>query len=380
MALVSAAPAPSGIGARLLGLHWGLIVLIVGVLAVGVGLLYSAGGGSLEPWAQRQGQRAAVALVGMIVAALIPLKFWLRLAYVAFAVGVALLVATDLFGRVGKGAERWINLGFFNLQPSEIVKVALVMALARYFHRADFADIGKIRKLLIPAALIAVPFVMVLRQPDLGTAMLLALIGLAMFFAAGVRFWKFGVGAALAAAAAPFAYARLHDYQKQRIITFLDPERDPLGAGYHIIQSKIALGSGGLTGKGWLQATQIRLNFLPEFHTDFILSVLAEEFGLVGGLALLALYALIIGTTLAIALRSRSTFGRLVAFGMATMLFLHVAINMGMVMGLLPVVGVPLPLVSFGGTSMLSLMFGFGLVLSAHLSREEKIGRFDLDD
>jgi rod shape determining protein RodA len=380
MALVSAAPAPSGLGARLLGLNWSLAALIALVLAVGVGLLYSAGGGSLEPWAQRHGQRAAVAFVGMIVAGLIPLRIWMRLAYVAFAGGIALLVATELFGRVGKGAERWINLGVINLQPSEIMKIALVLALARYFHRADFADIGKIRKLLVPAALVGVPFALVLRQPDLGTAMLLALIGLAMFFAAGVRFWKFAVGASLAAAIAPFAYARLHDYQKQRIITFLDPERDPLGAGYHIIQSKIALGSGGLTGKGWLQATQFRLNFLPEFHTDFIFSVLAEEFGLIGGLVLLALYALIIFVTLTVALRCRSTFGRLVAFGMATALFLHVAINMGMVMGLLPVVGVPLPLLSFGGTSMLSLMFGFGLVLSAHLSRQEKIGRFDLDD
>jgi rod shape determining protein RodA len=375
--LVGVPAAPRTLLARAGALHWGLILAVSAVAGVGFALLYSAAGGDFKPWADKQMLRFGVGFALMLAVALIRLKFWLRMAYPLYVAVLLMLIAVMLFGKTALGAARWIDLGIVQLQPSELMKVALVLALARYFHRAEFERIGRPWLLIVPAIMVFAPAILVMRQPDLGTATVLIAVGGAVFFLAGVRVWKFAVLIVGGLVAAPFAWNALHGYQKQRITTFLDPEVDPLGAGYHIIQSKIALGSGGFFGKGFLQGTQIRLNFLPEFHTDFIFSVLAEEFGMLGGLVLLALYALILIAILGIAWRARSQFGRLLAMGVGTILFLHLAINMGMVMGALPVVGVPLPLVSFGGTSMWSLMIGFGLVLSAAVYRDEKLGRFD---
>jgi rod shape determining protein RodA len=257
------------------------------------------------------------------------------------------------------------------------MKISLIMALARYFHRLDYQRIGGILPLVPPILIIMVPAALVLKQPDLGTAVILVAVGAAIFFLAGVRWWKFAIAGVLAAAVVPVVWSLMHPYQKKRILAFLDPESDPLGAGYHIIQSKIALGSGGVFGKGFLQGTQIHLNFLPEMHTDFIFSVLAEEFGIVGGITLLVLYCMILFVTFRVGARSRHQFGRLLCAGIGFTFFLYIFINLAMVMGLLPVVGVPLPLVSYGGTSMLTLLFAFGLVLSVHAGGEERIGRFE---
>lgn len=380
MSLLTARAAPPSIFERVRSIHWLLVLCIVGVAAISCVLLYSAGGGSFKPWADRQIQRFAVGFVLMMAAALLPLRIWFKLAIPIYLGSVALLVLVEFAGRHGKGAVRWVDLGFVSLQPSELVKVALVLALARYFQRLKFENIGKIWALFIPVGMALIPAGLVLKQPDLGTATILLAIAGFVLFMAGVRVWKFAVVFAVAAAAAPFAYNKLHDYQKERLLTFLDPERDPLGSGYHIIQSKIAFGSGGLLGKGFLEGTQIRLNFLPEFHTDFVLSVLAEEFGLLGGVVLLGIYLAILFITLAIAFRARTQFARIVSAGMAATLFLHIVINMAMVMGALPVVGVPLPLVSYGGTAMFTLMIGFGIVLSAHIYRNERLGGKLLDD
>ena len=376
-AAIGAAPAPRTILGRIGSLHWGLILAVTAVAGVGFALLYSAAGGDFQPWADKQMIRFAIGLALMVAVALIHLRFWMRLAYPLYVVVFLLLVAVMLFGKTALGAARWLDLGVIQLQPSELMKVALVLALARYFHRAEFDRIGRPWTLIVPAALVFAPAILVMRQPDLGTAVVLIAVGGAIFFLAGVRIWKFAVLILAGLVAAPFTWNALHGYQKQRILTFLDPEADPLGAGYHIIQSKIALGSGGFFGKGFLQGTQIRLNFLPEFHTDFVFSVLAEEFGMLGGLVLLALYAAILISIVGIAWRARSQFGRLLAMGVGAILFLHLSINMGMVMGVMPVVGVPLPLVSFGGTSMWSLMIGFGLALSACVYRTERLGKFD---
>jgi rod shape determining protein RodA len=289
---------------------------------------------------------------------------------------VALLVWVDLHGRTGMGAQRWIDIGVLQLQPSEMMKVALVLALASYFHPLTPEEIGNPLRLIIPTGLILAPAALVMKQPDLGTAMMLVLAGGAMFFLAGVRWWKFVIVIAGAAGGAPIAWRFLRDYQKNRILNFINPENDPLGAGYHSLQSKIAIGSGGFFGKGYMQGSQAHLSFLPEKHTDFIFTMLAEEWGLMGGLLLLTLYTFVFVYGYAIAFRSRSQFGRLLALGITTNFFLYVFINTAMVMGLVPVVGVPLPLISYGGTAMLTVMFGFGLLMSVYVHRDTRIGRF----
>lgn len=367
------------LGARLRRIHWGLVLLICGVATIGFLLLYSAAGGNFAPWLSRQLARFGVAFLIMLCVGLVPIRLWLRYAYVAYAFGLALLVIVEFVGVLGGGAERWINLGILRLQPSEVMKIALIMALARYFHRLDYQRIGDILTLVPPVLFILVPAALVMKQPDLGTAVILVAVGAAIFFLAGVRWWKFAIAGVMAGAVVPFAWSLMHGYQKKRFLAFLDPESDPLGAGYHIIQSKIALGSGGVFGKGFLQGTQIHLNFLPEMHTDFIFSVLAEEFGIIGGVTLLVLYCMILFVTFRVGAKSRHQFGRLLCAGVGFTLFLYLFINLAMVMGLLPVVGVPLPLVSYGGTSLLTLLFAFGLVLSVHAGGEERIGRFEDD-
>jgi rod shape determining protein RodA len=360
---------------KLAEVNWGLILLLTVIASVGFVMLYSAANGSFQPWALRQMVRFAAGIVLLVGIALVDPRFWLRFAYAIYGVALALLVAVEIAGDIGMGAQRWISLGVINLQPSEVMKIALIIVLARYFHSLPESAEGKLRYLVWPALLALVPAVLVLRQPDLGTALMLLMISATMFFLAGVRLWKFGAALGAVVAVVPVAWHFLKDYQKNRILTFLDPETDPLGAGYHIMQSKIALGSGGMFGKGFMQGSQSHLNFLPEKQTDFIFTMLAEELGLVGGLALLFLYLLVLVYGFSIALRAQSQFGRLVALGVTVTFFLYVFINIAMVMGLVPVVGVPLPLISYGGTSMLTLLIGFGILVGVNVHRDLVIGR-----
>ncbi len=352
------------------------------IASVGFAMLYSAANGSWSPWANKQAIRFGIAVALMLGVAMIDPRFWLKYgsAYVFYGGALLLLVYVMLRGRVGLGAQRWIDLGVIQLQPSEVMKVAVVLVLARYFHGLAPEDMDSPVKLILrliwPAILILLPAALVLKQPDLGTAMMLVLAGAAMFFLAGVRWWLFAIVISGAAAAVPLIWPHLRDYQKNRIYTFLDPESDPLGAGYHSLQSKIAIGSGGIFGKGFLQGTQAHLNFLPEKQTDFIFTLLAEEWGLAGGFFLLGLYTFVFIYGFAIAFRCRNQFGRLLALGITTNFFLYVFINTAMVMGLIPVVGVPLPLISYGGTAMLTVMFGFGLLMSVYVHRDVRIGRF----
>jgi rod shape determining protein RodA len=360
---------------KIRALNWGLVLLIAAAACFGIAVLYSAADGNMDPWAARQTTRFAVALILMVGVALSGIRHWFRFAYWAYAAGLALVIAVDLRGFVGMGAQRWIDLGVIQLQPSELMDVAMVLALARYFHRLSDEDVERIRYWVVPALMVLLPAALVLKQPDLGTAAMLLMGGGVLFFLAGMPL-RFLLSAAIAAAAAlPAIWHFLRDYQKNRIYTFLDPDSDPLGAGYHILQSKIALGSGGLFGKGFLHGSQSHLSFLPEKQTDFIFTTLAEEFGLVGGLGLLILYTLIIVYGFAIALRSRNHFGRLLGLGIITNFFLYVFINTGMVMGLIPVVGVPLPLISYGGTAMLAVMLGFGLLINVGVHRDTRLNR-----
>jgi rod shape determining protein RodA len=361
---------------KLWSVNWGLLVIVTCIACFGFAMLYSAANGSLEPWAAKQMIRYAVTVVLMLVVAVIDIRFWMRAAYAVYGIALILLVAVEVRGAIGMGAQRWIDLGIIQIQPSELMKIALILTLARYFHGFTAEEVARPLRLVVPAILVVVPAVLVLKQPDLGTAMMLILTGGAVFFLAGVRLWQFAVVVAGAAGALPFVWHHMRDYQKNRIYTFLNPENDPLGTGYHILQSKIALGSGGLFGKGFLLGTQSHLNFLPEKQTDFIFTMLAEELGLVGGVALLALYTLVFIYGFAIALRSRNQFGRLLGLGLTVNFFLYVFINTAMVMGLIPVVGVPLPLISYGGTAMLTVMFGFGLLMSVYIHRDVRIGRF----
>ncbi|MBT5570482.1 MAG: rod shape-determining protein RodA [Alphaproteobacteria bacterium] len=360
---------------KLLRLNWELVLLIVLTASIGFAMLYSAANGSFDPWASRQISRFAVGVALMLMVALVDIRLWLRGSYFIYGACLMLLAAVELKGSIGMGAQRWLDLGFFQLQPSEVMKITVILALARYFHGFDVDEAGRLRNLWIPVLIVVAPIALVLRQPDLGTAMVVAMVGGSMFWLGGARLWQFGVVAAGVAAAVPVAWQFLHTYQKQRIFTFLNPENDPLGSGYHILQSKIALGSGGLFGKGFLEGTQSHLNFLPEKQTDFIFTMLAEEFGLIGGVGLIALYGLLIAYGVFIAFRCRSQFARLLAMGLSVNFFLYVFINIAMVMGILPVVGVPLPLISYGGTAMLTVLIGFGLIMSCWLHRDMFINR-----
>lgn len=360
---------------RVLQINLILVLLICLPALVGFAMLYSAAGGDMEPWAARQIIRFGFGLVIMFGTALVDIRFWLKSAYFIYAGAFALLVGVELIGDSAMGAQRWVDIGPLQLQPSEIMKIALVMALARYFHTVAIEDIKRITILIPPLILILAPAALVLRQPDLGTAALLAISGAMMLFLAGLRLWKLGVAFVGLIGAIPVAWQFLRDYQKTRILTFINPESDPLGAGYHILQSKIAFGSGGIFGKGFLSGTQSHLNFLPEKQTDFVFTMLAEEFGLVGSIALLLLYFALIAYGTMVSLRCNSQFGRMLGMGVVATFFLYVFINMAMVMGLVPIVGVPLPLISYGGSAMLTLLFGFGLVLNVYIHRDVQIGR-----
>ncbi|MGR3637563.1 MAG: rod shape-determining protein RodA [Shimia sp.] len=361
---------------KILHLNWPLLLLVTAVASVGFLMLYSVAGGSFSPWAEPQMKRYAMGVVLLFIVAMVPIWFWRSVSGAVYLGALLLLILVEAIGSVGMGAQRWIDLGFMRLQPSELMKVALVMSLAAYYDWLPPRKTSRPQYVLIPVLLILIPTALVLRQPDLGTAILLLAGGAIVMFAAGVHWGYFtavfGMGMGLVFAvfqSRGTSWQLLKNYQYRRIDTFLDPASDPLGAGYHITQSKIALGSGGWTGRGFMQGTQSRLNFLPEKHTDFIFTTLAEEFGYIGAVSLLSLYALIILFCVASAISNRDRYASLLTIGIAGAFFLFFAVNMSMVMGLAPVVGVPLPLVSYGGSAMLVLMLAFGLVQSAHIHR-----------
>ncbi|HEY4173763.1 MAG TPA: rod shape-determining protein RodA [Rhodopila sp.] len=351
-------------------INWLYVLLLCCLAGVGYVALYSAGGGSAEPYATRHAMRFAFSLLVMLAIGLIDIRVIAKLAWPAWLGGVVLLVLVLRMGHVGKGAQRWLELGPLQMQPSELMKLALVLALAAWFHKASWQRMGNPLFLIPPLIAILIPVGLILKEPNLGTAAITGMLGAAIFFAAGVRWWKFLLVTLPIPLVAQFVYSHLHDYQRARIDTFLHPESDPLGAGYNIIQSKIALGSGGMWGQGFLQGTQAHLDFLPEKQTDFIFTIIGEEWGFVGGIAVMVLLGLIIIGGMLIALRCRHQFGRLVALGISFNFFLYVFVNIAMVMGVIPVGGVPLPLVSHGGSAMLTVMVGFGVLMSVHVHRD----------
>ena len=363
---------------KLLLINWPFLLLIAAITSVGVAALYSVAGGSLEPWASRHVVRFCLGLALLFVVAVSDIRWWLKAAYPLYLVALMLLALVMVIGVESGGAKRWLGYGEFTFQPSEMMKIALVLALARYYQWLPPEKVSWPHALLIPLAMIGAPVLLALAQPDLGTAMLFGVVGSGLLFLAGVSWLYYFGGIVGVIVVLPHIWERLHGYQKERVLTFIDPERDPLGSGYHILQSKIAVGSGGLMGKGFMQGTQAQLNFLPEKHTDFIFTMFAEEMGFVGAVSLLALYLLVLLFIAYMALRCRSTFARLVAAGIGLCLFTYVFINVAMVTGLVPVVGVPLPLVSYGGTSMLTMMIGLGFVLNAHVNRQVRIRREEL--
>tara|TARA_Y100000588_G_scaffold325775_1_gene359769 strand:+ start:5122 stop:6156 length:1035 start_codon:yes stop_codon:yes gene_type:complete len=338
-------------------------------------MLYSAAGGDVNPWAERQLIRFIFGLGLVFIVSLVDIRFWMRSAYFLYAVTLGALILVEGYGLIGMGAQRWLYLGWIQIQPSEIMKIALILALASYFHGRTIEELKTIRYTLTPLAMVFAPIFLVLRQPDLGTAVMLGLGGAAVFFVAGTALRYFVVGAGIALAGIPTGWQFLETYQQERILTFLNPDADPLGAGYHIIQSKIALGSGGLLGRGFMQGTQSHLSFLPEHQTDFIFTMLAEEFGMVGALILIGLYSAVFMYGLVISARCSNHFGRLLGAGLTTTLFLYVYINIAMVIGIIPVVGVPLPLISYGGSAMMTVLFAMGLLMCVFVHRDTQIGR-----
>ena len=364
-----------GLLGRFLNIPWALALAVVGVACIGFAALYSAAGGSLDPWARQQIIRFIPGFLVMLCIAVADLKWVYRLAYPFWLLCVGLLVFVEVAGVIGMGAQRWINMGFINLQPSDLAKVAVVLAMARYYHEMPIEKIRRLRSLIVPAILTIIPVGLIVVQPDLGTSLMIVMIAAAMVFIAGAPWWLFAGGIAAAAAAIPTAFHFLHDYQKKRVLTFLNPESDPLGAGYHITQSKIAIGSGGLDGKGYLQGSQSHLNFLPEKHTDFIFTMIAEEWGFIGAMVILSLFCFIFWQGYRVAFRARYSFGRLLALGLITNYAIYIVINIGMVTGLMPVVGEPLPLISYGGTAMITALLAFGLICAVSVNRNPNLPR-----
>ena len=364
------------LGQKIWQINWIMFLLIGMCVGVGLGMQYSAANGSWDPWAHSQLTKYLVFSLGMLILALVDIRILMRYAYIVYILSFLLLVVVEIKGAVGGGATRWIAIPFIGtFQPSELMKFTLVLALARYFHKLSYEDVGRFSVLIVPALLVAAPTLLVLRQPDLGTAIVLCGGGVVMFVLAGVRWWKFAVVAITGLAASPLIWSMMHPYQKRRVLVLLNPESDPLGSGYHILQSKIAMGAGGLVGRGFTKGSQSHLNFLPEKQTDFIFTMLAEEFGLIGCLALMSLYLVLMVYGFGIALRSRNQFGRLLAMGCIVTFSFYVFINIAMVMGVIPVVGLPLPLVSYGGSALLAVMFGFALIMNVYVHRDLRIGR-----
>jgi rod shape determining protein RodA len=361
---------------KLLEVNWGLVLLIAVIASAGFAMLYSVAGGHFSPWAMPQIERFVLGCIILVAAAVIDIRVWMSLAYPAYGLAFLLLVAVVVAGHVGLGAQRWITLGPLELQPSELMKISLVLALARFLHGKSVEEVSKPLPLLIALAMIGIPAVLVVMEPNLGTTLIIVMDGCALLFLAGLSWYWIAPTLGVAVLAVPMAWRFvLHDYQKARVLTFLNPESDALGAGWNITQAKIAIGSGGVSGKGFLQGTQSRLNFLPEKQTDFIFTNFGEEFGFVGSVALLILFAVVIFYGLQIAMGARSQFGRLLAMGVILNFFFYIMVNGLMVMGLIPVVGIPMPLLSYGGSAMLTVMFGFGLLMSVHIHRQVEIPR-----
>ena len=344
------------------------------IVIMGFLLLYDAGKGDFFVYAYPQMVKFMLGFFIALIIALIDVRVLYKYSYVLFGISILLLAFVPLVGHVGKGAQRWLDFGFFKFQPSELVKITLILALAKFYHRANANNISSMKNIFTGLGFIGIPAILTLIQPDLGTSLLIIMIGLSIMFAVGVSKWFFSSLVALGAVTGPiFWNFVMYDYQKQRVLTFLNPESDPLGSGYHIIQSKIAIGSAGFFGKGFMQGTQSHLAFLPEKHTDFIFALLAEDFGMFGSICLMIFYVILILSCIKIAMNNRNHYSSLMAIGVGVCIFLYAFINMCMVTGLMPVVGVPLPFVSYGGTSMLTLMIAVGLVFNAAIQKEEKL-------
>jgi len=348
-----------------------LCILLLG--CVGTVAMYSSDGGEFSYYTKNHIIRFTVFFLMMLVFSFIRIKFWHSLGYFFYFVVVLLLIYAFLYGVTASGSQRWINLYFVNLQPSELMKIAIIVCFAKYYHRMQINNVNKFRNLIIPIIVLIIPIVLVLSQPDLGTSILIALSGLLVIWLSGVNIKYFIYSALTLIIFAPFVISFLKPYQKLRILTFFNPERDPLGAGYQIIQSKIAVGSGGLSGKGFLKGTQSYLEFLPEKHTDFIFTLFSEEFGFLGSLLLLLIYSIMIYRIIWIGSFSSSFFGRLYCYGFGSAIFVYVVVNMCMVLGLLPIVGSPLPIMSYGGSSMLATMIGLSIVMSAKIYHRQLI-------
>ena len=374
--MINPLSANAGLTAKLYEVNWLLIALVGLVGLVGVTMIFAATDGVWSRGALQHLIRLIFAGGLMLLVAMTDIKVWYTLAYPIYGLALILLFGVDVFGVSVNGSQRWLDLKIVRFQPSEIMKLAIVLALAKYYHDLPKHYISRLTGLMGAALLILLPMALVLRQPDLGTTLLVAATGVALVFLAGVN-WRVIGGAALAGAIALPLFFRfgLKEYQRSRILTFLDPSRDPTGASYHITQSKIALGSGGVTGKGFMNGTQRQLEYVPENRTDFIFTVIGEEFGLIGSLLTMGLYISVIGLCIWLSLQCKHIFSRLLILGLTTTFTLYIFINLGMVMGLAPVVGVPLPLISYGGTVILTVMAGFGLVLSAHLHRQNELPR-----
>ena len=376
MRAYAAAKRTLSVADKLSDVNWGLVLLITLIAMGGIAMLYSVAGGHFHPWALSQLSKFLVGLIILVVAAAIDVRVWMSLAYPAYGLALLLLIAVDVAGHVGLGAQRWIMLGPIELQPSELMKISLVLALARFLHGKSVEEVSKPLNLAIGLAMIGIPALFVVIEPNLGTTLIIVADGCSLLFLAGLSWYWITPAVAAVVTAVPLAWRFvLHDYQKARVMTFLDPESDALGAGWNITQAKIAIGSGGLSGKGFLNGTQSRLNFLPEKQTDFIFTNFGEEFGFVGSVALLILFAVVIFYGIQIATGARSQFSRLLAMGITLNFFFYIMINGLMVMGLIPVVGIPMPLLSYGGTAMLTVMFGFGLLMSVHVHRQVEIPR-----
>lgn len=358
---------PMRLAEKLWRVPWPILATTCILAGIGAVTLYSVSGGSFIPWGERHTLRFLVLLVVVVIMATIPLAKWIALAYPAYAVALLMLALVPFIGVDALGAKRWIGVGAISFQPSELMKLALVAALARYYLRLPAGEVRKAANVLVPLGMIAVPVLLTLQQPDLGSAALFVALGLSLMFLAGVPVRYFALGAIAVTAALPAIWSGMHDYQRRRIDVFLNPGMDPLGAGYHITQSKIALGAGGVAGKGFMLGTQSQLDFVPEKHTDFIASVVGEEWGFIGMVLLLAIYTLLILLMMVMAQRCENRFARLVIAGSAMTFFIYVFINLAMVTGLVPVVGIPLPLLSYGGTSMTTLMLGLGIAMSAYV-------------
>jgi rod shape determining protein RodA len=358
---------PLRVGAKLLRIHWPVILTICILAGIGAATLYSVSGGSFVPWAERHTLRFLVMLAVVVLMATVRLDVWIKLAYPAYALALLALALVPFVGVEALGAKRWIGAGAITFQPSELMKLALVAALARYYVALPREDVRRLRYIIIPLAMIGIPVLLTLQQPDLGSAALFVALGVSLMFLAGVPLRYFALGVILTIAALPAVWSGMHGYQKRRIEVFLNPGMDPLGAGYHIMQSKIALGAGGLTGSGFMRGTQSQLDFIPEKHTDFIASIIGEEWGFLGMMLIIAIYAALILMMMAMARRCENRFAQLAIAGSAMTIFVYVFINLAMVTGLVPVVGIPLPLVSYGGTSMTTLMIGLGVAMSAYV-------------